>query len=74
MSDEATLAICPCGRVPKSLHISDAGQGGKYALVYPGCCGEWTIEFRTAHHNLLSKETMDLAIAAWNAAPRKESK
>lgn len=63
------LAVCPCGRVPQSLYISD---GVKWAFVSPSCCSEWHIEFRTQYNKADTKECMDLAIEAWNSAPRKE--
>lgn len=61
---------CPCGKIPASLGITDACQGGKWAYAVPDCCGEWTIEFRTSYLDLHSEECMDLAIEAWNEAPR----
>jgi hypothetical protein len=72
MSDE--LKPCPCGKIPKELGITDAGQGGKWAQVMGDCCGEWTIEFRTMYEALDSSECMKLATDAWNEAPRANDK
>jgi hypothetical protein len=69
MKDEK-LAPCPCGQIPESLCINDNGQGYKWAMTSGSCCGEWNIEFRTNYLGINSKECMDLAISAWNNAPR----
>jgi len=61
---------CPCGEIPEKLCISDAGQGGKWAMVSPYCCGEWSLEFRTSYTALDSDECMQYALQAWNEAPR----
>jgi hypothetical protein len=68
MSEE--LKPCPCGRPTDALIITDAGQGGKYAMVAGNCCGEWMIEFRANYLNINSPECMALALAAWNDSPR----
>ena len=65
------LKPCPCGKIPDKLHISDAGQGGKWANATGNCCGEWTIEFRTGYHSLDSEKCMKFAIEDWNNAPRQ---
>ena len=67
------LAACPCGKTPNELSIVDGGQGGKWAFVYGGCCGEWHIEFRTNYSDFGSQECKRLAREAWNAAPRAVS-
>ena len=64
------LKKCQCGKTPKHLDITDAGQGGKWANASGDCCGEWTVEFRTGYHALDSKECMERAIEYWNDAPR----
>ena len=64
------LKQCPCGKTPDDLGVVDAGQGSKWAYAVPSCCGEWTIEFRTDYNYLHSGECMELAIKAWNEAPR----
>lgn len=64
------LAICPCGKTPDALCITDNGQGMKWANVTGNCCGEWGVEFRTNYTPLDSDECMALAIDAWNDAPR----
>ena len=63
---------CPCGEQHPKLIITDAGQGQKYALAYGHCCGEWCIEFRANYTEFDSDECMELAIDAWNQAPRKD--
>lgn len=68
------LAPCPCGQTPTRVDIYDACQGGKWANVVPNCCGEWMIEFRTNYEKLDSEACMELARAAWNAAPRANNK
>lgn len=68
------LLSCPCGETPKKLIICDAGQGGKWANVTGDCCAEWTIEFRTQYEKLDSNECMELAIEAWNEAPRANAR
>ena len=68
------LKACPCGKTPPGLGITDGSQGGKYHYVSGDCCGEWTIEFRANYKPLESDECMALAVAAWNAAPRKRER
>ena len=63
--------LCPCGKRPNKLHITDAGQGSKWANVMGDCCREWMIEFRTSYYALDSDECIKLAIEAWNEAPRE---
>lgn len=67
------LRQCPCGQIPPSLEINDCGQGSKWAMATPGCCGEWSIEFRTQYFDFESPECMALAVDAWNEAPRAAS-
>lgn len=71
--DSECLKSCPCGSPIDALIISDAGQGGKWAWVSGNCCGKWSIEFRTEYNSLESYECMELAIKAWNAAPRADN-
>ena len=66
------LKHCPCGEIPQSLDVCDAGQGGKWAYVYGSYCNEWHIEFKTQYHDLGSNECMELAIEAWNEATRNQ--
>ena len=68
------LKPCPCGNTPPELYITDAGQGGKWALVAGACCGEWHIEFRTSYDPIDSPKCMESAIDAWNRAPRAGGK
>jgi hypothetical protein len=68
------IAPCPCGKIPIELYITDANQGSKWAYVNGDCCGEWMIEFRTNYYNLDSPECRELALEAWNTAPRNVQK
>jgi len=61
---------CGCGKTPTELYITDAGQGGKWAMVSGVCCGEWMVEFKTQYNGLRSDECMALAIESWDDAPR----
>ena len=63
------LESCPCGITPRGLCIS-AGPCSKYAYVSGSCCFEWNIEFRTNYKGFDTKECMELAATAWNAAVR----
>lgn len=74
MTIENVLAVCPCGKTPSALIISDAGQGGKWANVNGNCCGEWSIEFRAHYDAIHSAECMVTAAKAWNEAPRAGGK
>ena len=64
------LKPCPCGKTPKKLIISDAGQGGKWAYVGGDCCEDWEIEFRTDYYALDDPKCERLAIQCWNEAER----
>jgi len=64
------LKECPCGEIPNALSVTDAGQGGKWALVSGFCCGEWMLEFRTNYHGIETSECMELAIECWNETKR----
>jgi hypothetical protein len=64
------LAACPCGRPIDKLTITDAGQGAKFANAAGNCCGEWMVEFRTNYEPFDSDKCIELAVAAWNNAPR----
>lgn len=63
------FASCPCGEIPERLCIVE--QDCKWALVAGNCCGDWHIEFSTGYHPIGSPELSALALAAWNAAPRR---
>lgn len=65
------LSPCPCGTTPTDLFIRDSGEGGKYALAYGNCCGEWLINFRANYLPYDSDECKALAIEAWNNTIRK---
>jgi len=62
------LLSCPCGKTPKQLHIT--GNDAKYKHVSGNCCDMWEIEFRTGYNKAGTKEIMELAMKAWNSAPR----
>ena len=61
---------CTCGETPDTIGVQDAGQGAKYMLAVPSCCGEWMLEFNT--HYQSGDELLALAEKAWNEAPRGE--
>lgn len=62
------LKPCPCGKTPKVVIVCNQGQH-KWNHAYPGCCGEWFIEFRQGNETEPEK-IMQLAIAEWNRTPR----
>lgn len=64
------LKECPCGKTPKELVIYESSSTCKYYWVGGDCCNDWHIEFRTDYHDADSPECMELAIRAWNDAPR----
>ena len=64
------LKPCPCGQVPEALTITDNGQGYKWASATGTCCDEWSVEFRTQYNDYTSDACRELAIEAWNEAPR----
>ena len=63
---------CPCGKTPTELLIyeSSGDKTPKWAFVLGGCCGEWHIEYRNNYKDIDGPEAMELAEAAWDAAPR----
>jgi hypothetical protein len=61
---------CACGATPQQLAITE-GSSSKYAWAACEWCGEWSIEFRT-NYSQDPAELQELAIKAWNAAPRAE--
>jgi len=65
------LKKCPCGKVPIELGIDGDGRAEKWAYVHGSCCSEWNIEFRTGYREIGSEGIMEVAIKAWNSAPRK---
>ena len=67
------LKPCPCGQTPKQLFITQ-GDSLKYAYVSSYCCGKWRIMFETNYYAFGSVFLMNLAIQAWNDAPRGCSK
>lgn len=64
-----SLAPCPCGQTPTALYL-DGERWSSHATACGDCCSEWIIEFHTNSKPLDSPECMELAIKAWNAAPR----
>jgi hypothetical protein len=61
------LKRCPCGKIPKKLLIIETQESPKWKNCFGNCCAEWGIDFRAAVEN---KDEMELAIEAWNNAPR----
>ena len=68
--NDKELKPCPCGETPKDLCVTDAEQGGKWAIVSGLCCGDWEIEFCTDYYAIDSDEYKALGIEAWNEAKR----
>ncbi len=66
------LKPCPCGKTPDNLHISNCGQGTKYAMASGDCCYGWFVEFRANYEDFDSDECMILAIEEWNFMSRGE--
>jgi len=64
------LSRCPCGEIPKRLIITDNEYETKWAKVCGNCCGDWIVEFKLDSHHIESNLDMELAIQAWNDAPR----
>jgi hypothetical protein len=65
------IRCCPCGKTPEKLLVFGADHtGGKWAWVQGDCCGEWSIEFRLMYENMDSPKARELALEAWNGAPR----
>lgn len=60
---------CPCGEVPIDLAVNE-GSTRTYAFASCNVCAEWAVEFRTVRHDPHSKESYEVAVQAWNAAPR----
>lgn len=63
---------CPCGKTPENLIEIDNNQGGKWAVVSGDCCSEWSIEFRNLYYEIDSDGSNELALEAWNNAPRAD--
>jgi len=70
MGETKKLKRCPCGEVPKELHIITEHEHPKYAIACGMCCGEWFIEFRNNYESLNSGRAMELAVVAWNESTR----
>lgn len=64
------LKGCPCGAYPEKLCINGPHDTPKWAYVSGDCCDEWMIEFRNDYHDIGSIDSLDLAVQAWNGAPR----
>ncbi len=64
------IKICPCGKTPKKLCISESNTS-KWAYVCGDCCGEWNVEFRTEYQKLDTAKCMELAIQEWNYVKRR---
>lgn len=61
---------CFCGATPSQLAITETSLSSKYAWAACEWCGEWSIEFRT-NYSQDSAELQQLAVKAWNCAPRR---
>jgi len=71
---EEQLKKCPCGETPTALNIEpQESTAGKRGYVSGNCCDEWLVEFRLGYNKPDSKEAKELAIKAWNSAPRKKN-
>lgn len=62
------FAPCPCGKIPTGLFIVNINAVEKWKYVAGDCCGAWETEFRAQYKQ--DDEMYDLAIEAWNEAPR----
>ena len=64
------LALCPCGKIPESLGISNEHESHFFSC-YPLCCSVWSVGFDNPFgHDKDSIECMAMAVAAWNEATR----
>lgn len=61
---------CFCGATPDQLAITE-GSSSKYAWAACEWCAEWSIEFRT-NYSQDPDELQQLAVEAWNRAPRAD--
>jgi hypothetical protein len=68
-----TLKRCPCGEVPESVDFYLV-RGGRLGYASPSCCGGWVFLFEVKSNPLVFSQTKVEAEAAWNDAPRGESK
>ena len=64
MSD---LKRCPCGAQPSEVGVV-GNAPAKWMYVSADCCGIWEVEFRS--HYKTGDKLRELAIDAWNRAPR----
>lgn len=69
--DTNGLKPCPCGEIPTDLVPSEP-YPQKWTRISGNCCQEWEIEFRAHYHEHDTPEFKELAIEAWNGAPRDE--
>ena len=60
------LKPCPCGLTPDSLSIQ-SGDTFRWKIISGTCCQEWWIEARI---NDSDPHLDEMAIDAWNSAPR----
>jgi len=67
---EIKLKKCPCGEIPETLGLSGNKTNLEWAYVFGDCCGEWSVECWTNYNPLDSPEVHELAVEAWNGAPR----
>jgi len=64
------LKLCPCGKRPNKLFISDGGHSGKWAIACGNCCYAWNVHFGTQLFGIGSDECMKIAIKEWNGSLR----
>lgn len=66
------LKPCPCGEIPESLCTNSGSESAtpKWAYVSGNCCNMWEVEYRTGYADITTDAGMQIAIVAWNAAPR----
>lgn len=69
-----SLAPCPCGETPTKIYLGGKEDEITYRVVFAtawgSCCDKWMVEFTLNDKGMDSPECMELAIKAWNAAPR----
>jgi hypothetical protein len=68
-----SLRPCPCGMTPERLCVEGDHPRPKWARVSGQCCNSWSIEYRNNYAVLDTAEADQVAMAAWNAAPRAQA-
>ena len=62
------LKRCPCGEIPEELIIIFYDDSDTWGHVYSECCAQWEVEFR--NNGAAGDKSYELAVEAWNEAPR----